>query len=63
MKRRNLLGALFVLPLVAGGVVVATTNIPDEESQSQQSSESGYVCPVTGEMFPCPNCCPLNRGE
>jgi len=24
---------------------------------------SGYTCPLTGEQLPCPNCCPLNRGE
>jgi hypothetical protein len=20
----------------------------------------GYVCPLTGEVLPCPRCCPLN---
>lgn len=28
---------------------------------TRQSSE-GYICPVTGEALPCPNCCPLNNG-
>lgn len=23
---------------------------------------AGYICPVTGEVLPCPNCCPLNNG-
>jgi len=23
----------------------------------------GYICPLTGEELPCPNCCPLNRNE
>ena len=25
------------------------------------SSEDGYVCPINGEILPCPNCCPLNN--
>jgi hypothetical protein len=24
-------------------------------------SPTGYVCPLTGETLPCPNCCPLNQ--
>jgi hypothetical protein len=20
----------------------------------------GYICPLTGEVLPCPNCCPAN---
>jgi len=30
-------------------------------AKSQQAK--GYVCPVTGEELPCPNCCPLNQGK
>jgi len=62
MNRRNLLGALLALPLVAGGVVVATTQVTGEERQVQQTND-GYVCPATGETLPCPKCCPLNKGK
>lgn len=23
----------------------------------------GYTCPITGELLPCPSCCPLNRAR
>jgi hypothetical protein len=61
MGRRNLLGALIALPLVASGVVVATTQASSEERQTQQATADGYVCPATGETLPCPKCCPLNK--
>lgn len=47
--------ALVVVPLaVAGGLVYAN---------SRQASADTFVCPVTGEELPCPDCCPLNQGE
>jgi hypothetical protein len=23
----------------------------------------GFICPLTGEKLPCPQCCPLNQGQ
>lgn len=63
MNKRKLLGALLVLPLVAGGVGLATTQPSGNERQAQQPTKDGYICPVTGESLPCPNCCPLNKGK
>lgn len=63
MDRRHLLGALLALPLVAGGLVVATTQAGSQDRQVQQASEEGYICPATGERLPCPNCCPLKKGQ
>jgi len=46
---------LVAVPLaVAGGLVYA---------KSQQASAGSFVCPITGEELPCPNCCPLNQGK
>lgn len=53
--RKWLWTALLALPLVAGGGLVY--------ANSQQASAETYVCPVTGEELPCPNCCPLNQGK
>lgn len=54
MTRRNLLwAAMLALPLtVAGGLLVAA-----------QPKASGYICPLTGELLPCPRCCPLNNAK
>ena len=60
MKEKLLLGAALVsLPLIAGGLAIANSQKPGHE-QTQQASEQGYLCPVTGEELRCPNCCPLN---
>ncbi len=54
--------ALAALPLaVAGGLVYA--NVKDQPAKPQQVSAEHYVCPLTGEELPCPNCCPLNQGK
>jgi hypothetical protein len=51
---------LAALPLaVAGGLLYANTQ--DKADQPQKAG--GYVCPITGEQLPCPNCCPLNKGQ
>ena len=63
MERRKLLGAtLLALPLIVGGVVLATQS-PKSEKQTQQVSEQGYICPATGEELPCPLCCPLQASK
>ncbi|HUY90100.1 MAG TPA: hypothetical protein VMV10_15290 [Pirellulales bacterium] len=30
-------------------------------SAKSAPSAAAYVCPLTGEELPCPNCCPLKR--
>ena len=53
--RKWIWASLLAVPLaVAGGLAYA---------KSQEASAQGYVCPVTGEELPCPNCCPLNQGK
>ncbi len=56
LKRKWLWAALLALPLAAGGVVYGMTAKTKEPQKS-----AGYVCPLTGEELPCPNCCPLNK--
>ena len=51
--------SLISLPLVVGGLVYAHSQAKAERSQPVNAA--GYVCPITGEELPCPNCCPLNQ--
>ena len=52
--RKWILGAVLALVAIGGGLVYATSRTPAPE-------KPGYVCPITGETLPCPNCCPLNN--
>ena len=65
MRNRWLLTGLAALPLaVAGGLVYANTHARHaNQSQPEATATQGYICPITGEELPCPNCCPLNGGE
>ncbi len=45
--------------LLAGGLAYGYTTLAG--SNAQPGEVAAYVCPVTGEQLPCPNCCPLNR--
>jgi hypothetical protein len=57
MRRRKwILTALLALPLAAAGLVYGQSLI----GAGQSENSAGYVCPLTGEELPCPNCCPLN---
>ncbi len=56
MRRKKWLWAMLVsVPVAIGGLVYAGVHT-DTDSQSK---EVGFVCPITGEELPCPNCCPL----
>jgi hypothetical protein len=58
--RKWILTALLTLPLaVAGGLLYARSATQAETPG--QLSEPRYVCPITGEELPCPDCCPLNQ--
>jgi len=59
--RKLLLAFAAALPLaVAGGLVYAKALAPADAKPEPAAEASGYVCPITGEELPCPNCCPLN---
>lgn len=37
----------------------AAAPAPAQQQAAQQTE--GYTCPITGEVLPCPNCCPLKK--
>jgi hypothetical protein len=60
MTRRNWLwAALLALPLAVAGVVYGK----GLAKGPQPKQAGGFVCPITGEELPCPDCCPLNQGK
>ena len=60
MNKKVLTAAAVALPVLVGGLVYANSQKPVQD-QVQHASEEGYVCPATGEVLPCPNCCPLKE--
>jgi len=62
--RKLLLVFAAALPLaVAGGLVYAKALTPVDGKPEPAAEATGYVCPITGEELPCPNCCPLNDSQ
>lgn len=58
MRRRKwLLTTLLALPLAVAGLAYGQSLL----GTAQPESGAGYVCPLTGEELPCPDCCPLNE--
>jgi len=55
-KKKWILNALLALPLAAVGLAYGQALV----SADHAPKDAGYVCPLTGEELPCPNCCPLN---
>lgn len=55
MSRKVIWGVLLALPLV-GGILYTRAKAGAEQNQAAK-----YICPLTGEELPCPNCCPLNK--
>lgn len=55
MRRKWLWTTMLALPVAIGGWVYAGT----QTKTAGQSSAAGFVCPLTGETLPCPDCCPL----
>lgn len=56
MKTRLLSCAALALMLAVAGLVYAR-QAPGKAAQPG----AGYVCPATGDVLPCPNCCPLKQ--
>jgi hypothetical protein len=53
--------SLSVLGLTAALFIAGcSSNKPQRVSLGATSGE-GYTCPLTGEILPCPKCCPLNK--
>jgi hypothetical protein len=59
--RRAIWATLLALPLaVVGGLFYANA---ERQTVKPEQAAPAYVCPITGEELPCPNCCPLNKGK
>ena len=56
--------SLAVLPVLG---VTAALGLAIQQGSAQapqknaSTTDSGYVCPLTGETLPCPGCCPANK--
>ena len=51
--------ALVVAPLAIGRFGHAQAQ--RQAKELEPITAVGYICPLTGEELPCPNCCPLNQ--
>lgn len=60
MHRKVRLAASVALPLAVAGAVYAVNASKQRDAKPDQV-KAGYVCPITGEVLPCPKCCPLNK--
>jgi len=53
---------LVALPVIAaGGLFLGQPSADAKATDGQQITQTGYVCPVTGETLPCEKCCQLNE--
>ena len=41
----------------------APAQVQDPQKPQPAMNVVGYVCPLTGEVLPCPNCCPVKDQE
>ena len=55
--------AMLALPVAVVGSLVYAKSHTQAKDDSQQAKAAGYICPITGEELPCPNCCPLNHAK
>lgn len=58
-RRKWLWATLLAIPLAVASVVYGQTLVQRDNQPAAQTE--GYVCPVTGELLPCPLCCPFDR--
>lgn len=56
LRKRWLWALVLALPLAAAGVAYGMA-VKGKEAKPA----AGYICPLTGEELPCPECCPLNN--
>lgn len=63
MNKKMIGASLAVLPLVAIGGFVAANSQAQPTEKPAQVAEQGYSCPITGEVLPCPKCCPLTENK
>jgi hypothetical protein len=61
MKKPTLF-ALTVLPGIGAAAAIGLA-VPQDRPQEvkPQVTDAGFICPLTGETLPCPNCCPAKQ--
>jgi hypothetical protein len=55
------LSSLTVAAIAAMSLISGCASTRTAESVSMTAVTAGYICPLTGEELPCPECCPLNQ--
>ena len=55
-----------VLALASGTSAPAKTeatccNADKAKAPVKVAKAEGYICPLTGQVLPCPSCCPANK--
>ena len=59
MHKKLIWAALVALPVAVAGLVYGQTLAQRQTEKPQQVTADPFICPLTGEQLPCPNCCPL----
>jgi hypothetical protein len=55
MRKWIIRSLLVALPVAICAGAVA------HRAQAASENPAGYICPITGEVLPCPACCPLGQ--
>jgi len=52
-----------LIAVVFGTLLISSITFARSGSTTNSTPEptASYVCPETGDVLPCPNCCPLNK--
>jgi hypothetical protein len=57
------LSILTVAAIAAMCLFAGCASTRTAEGVSMSAVSTGYICPLTGEELPCPDCCPLNQEQ
>jgi len=58
------LTSLAILALAAVCFLSGCASVPAKsQTVSMGATSGGFICPLTGEVLPCPKCCPLNNKQ
>jgi len=47
-------------PLPAANPDATSCSTTKAKAPAKVAKADGYICPITGEVLPCPFCCPAN---
>jgi hypothetical protein len=52
--------ALSAGPLATAKAEATCCKAAKAKAPAKVAKAEGYICPLTGQVLPCPNCCPAN---